>query len=196
MTKPLLLLTLYVFFTSFAYSQNPDDYRGGWRTDNPNGSNHTYEFTIAGETVRGIYCTRCSDATTLAFVDGKLGPSGLTFTVTHVRTDGRTEYQDKATAKFDQGKLIVTGESPRGGKFNWTMIKDPRGPDPLPIPVVTIPPSNVPVLGGRGGPQGVGPAPAAPKPVSATPPAPAKPAGRSARPRAGTCTGSPFLPEG
>jgi hypothetical protein len=176
MTNSLLLLTLSVVFTSFAYSQNPDDYRGGWRTDNSNGSNHTYEFTIAGETVRGIYCTRCSDATTLAFVDGKFGPSGLTFTVTHVRADGRTEYQEKATAKFDQGNLIVTGDSPRGGKFSWTMIKDPRGPDPLPIPVVTIPPRDVPVLGGRGGQQGTGPAPAPPKPASAAPPAPAKPA--------------------
>src|SRR3569833_624271 len=102
MTKSLLLLTLSAMFTSMAYSQNPDDYRGGWRTDN-NGSNNTYEFTITGEVVRGIYCTRCSDATTLAFVDGMFGPNGLTFTVTHVRADGRTDYQDKATAKFDQG---------------------------------------------------------------------------------------------
>ena len=163
---------LFLLALPFVFAQSADDYRGGWRTDEkPNGL-HTYEFTISGETVRGIYCTRCSDATTLAFVDGKLSATGLTFTVTHVRTDGRTEYQDKATAKFDRGNLVVTGESPREGKFTWTMIKDPRGPDPLPIPVVTIPARDIPVLGGRGGPApaapkqaGPGPVPAAPKPA-------------------------------
>jgi hypothetical protein len=29
-------------------------YRGGWRTDS--GEAHTYEFSIRGATVRGIYC--------------------------------------------------------------------------------------------------------------------------------------------
>lgn len=170
--KPTLFLLV---LAPLALAQNPDDYRGGWRTDNPNGANHTYEFSIRGTAVRGIYCTRCSDATTLAFVDGALGPNGLSFTVTHVRSDGRTEFQEKATARFERGNLIVTGESPRQGKFSWTMIKDPRGPDPLPIPVVTIPPRDVPVLGGRGGPAPAapkgpatpGPAPAAPKPAGA-----------------------------
>lgn len=170
MKQALLLLTL----SPLTFAQNADDYRGGWRTDNANGANHTYEFSIRGENVRGVYCTRCSDATTLAFVDGKLGPNGLAFTVTHVRADGRTEYQEKATAKFDKGNLLVTGDSPRGGKFSWTMIKDPRGPDPLPgTPVLTIPPREVPMLGGRGpapvaekGPAAAkGPAPAAPKPA-------------------------------
>ena len=69
-----------------------DDYRGGWRTDK--GEPHTYEFSIRGDKVRGIYCTYCADATTLAFVDGKLGPDGLTFVVTHVNADGSTAYQD------------------------------------------------------------------------------------------------------
>ena len=66
-----------------AAAQDADDYRGGWRTDK--GEAHTYEFSIRGDTVRGIYCTYCADATTLAFVDGKFGADGLTFVVTHVK---------------------------------------------------------------------------------------------------------------
>src|SRR5215472_10440407 len=100
-----------------AAAQDADDYRGGWRTDQ--GEAHTYEFSIRGDTVRGIYCTYCADATTLAFVDGKFGADGITFVVTHVNADGSTVYQDKATARFDHGKLIVAGTSsaPGGGKF-------------------------------------------------------------------------------
>jgi hypothetical protein len=120
-------------------AQNADDYRGGWRTDQ--GEAHTYEFSIRGDKVRGIYCTYCADATTLAFVDGTFGADGITFTVTHVNADGGTAYQDTAVARFDHGHLIVSGTSgaPGGGKFERTMIKDPRGPDPLPIIVSRLP---------------------------------------------------------
>ena len=60
-----------------AVAQSADDYRGGWRTDK--GEAHTYEFSIRGDKVRGIYCTYCADATTLAFVDGTLlGQMALT----------------------------------------------------------------------------------------------------------------------
>src|SRR5438874_9155363 len=62
-----------------AAAQNADDYRGGWRTDS--GEPHTYGFSIRGDQVRGIYCTRSSDATTLAFIDGKFGADGITFVV-------------------------------------------------------------------------------------------------------------------
>jgi len=122
-----------------AAAQSADDYRGGWRTDK--GEAHTYEFSIRGDKVRGIYCTYCADATTLAFVDGTLGAEGLNFVVTHVKPDGSTAYLDKAIAKFDKGNLIVTGTSgaPGGAKFTRTLIKDPRGPDPLPVMVSTIP---------------------------------------------------------
>jgi hypothetical protein len=95
-------------FVHTALAQNADDYRGGWRTDQ--GEAHTYEFSIRGDKVRGIYCTYCADATTLAFVDGTFGPDGITFTVT-----------------------------PAGGKFERILIKDPRGPDPLPIIVSRLP---------------------------------------------------------
>ena len=101
--KQLLILLVPLAFASAAGAQNADDYRGGWRTDS--GEAHTYEFSIRGTTVRGIYCTYCADATTLAFVDGTFGPDGITFEVTHVKADGSTAYKDKAIAKFSQGRL-------------------------------------------------------------------------------------------
>ncbi len=153
--RQLAFLLAASMFGLAAAAQDPDDYRGGWRTDK--GEAHTYEFSIRGETVRGIYCTYCADATTLAFIDGKFGPDGLTFVVNHVKADGSTAYQDKATAKFDHGNLIVTGTSggPGGGKFERTLIKDARGPDPLPVIVSKLPkPSPVPAV--RGNPGGGG----------------------------------------
>jgi hypothetical protein len=140
-------------------AQNADDYRGGWRTES--GELHTYQFSIRGDQVRGIYCTRCSDATTLAFIDGKFGQDGITFVVTHVKADGTTAYQDRAVAKFDKGNLLITGTSgtPDKEKFQRTVIKDPRGPDPLPIPVSKLPAGSGPVPAitlGRGGGGGGG----------------------------------------
>src|SRR4029450_14079972 len=90
-----------------AAAQNADDYRGGWRTDA--GDAHTYQFSIRGDKVRGVYCTYCADATTLAFIDGTFGPDGIRFEVTHVNTDGGTAYKDTAIAKFSQGRLTGTG---------------------------------------------------------------------------------------
>jgi hypothetical protein len=139
---PLLLLLAAMGLTHAAIAappDNADDYRGGWRTDK--GEPHTYEFSIRGDQVRGIYCTYCADATTLAFVDGKFGTDGITFVVTHVKPDGSTAWQDKAVARFDRGNLIVTGTSgAQGGrKFDRTLIKDPRGPDPIPVIVSRLP---------------------------------------------------------
>jgi hypothetical protein len=138
-----------------AAAQSADRYRGGWRTDDSDP--HTYEFSIRGERVRGIYCTLCSDATTLAFIDGTLGPDGITFVVTHVRPDGSTAYQDKATARIEGDRLIVSGTSgaPRGGKFQRMLYRDARGPDPLPVPVSWFPdatgkPVTLAAVGGRG----------------------------------------------
>jgi hypothetical protein len=122
-----------------AAAQDADDYRGGWRTDK--GEAHVYEFSIRGDKVRGIYCTYCADATTLAFIDGAFGANRITFVVTHVEADGSTEYQDHATARFDHGNLIVSGTSGAkgGGTFERTLIKDGRGPDPLPVIVSRLP---------------------------------------------------------
>jgi hypothetical protein len=113
--------------------------------------------SIRGDKVRGIYCTWCADATTLAFVDGSFGPDGITFVVTHVKANGSTAYQDKATAKFDHGNLIVTGTSdaPGGGKFERTLVKDPRGPDPIPV-IVSVLPKGPPVPAVKINQQGLG----------------------------------------
>ena len=68
----LLLATWGLGQTTMA--QNADDYRGGWRTDR--GEAHIYQFSIRADKVRGIYCTYCADATTLAFVDGTFDAFG------------------------------------------------------------------------------------------------------------------------
>ena len=137
--KQLVMLVALLAFARAAAGQDADDYRGGWRTDS--GEAHTYEFSIRGGTVRGIYCTYCTDATTLAFVDGTFGPEGIRFEVTHVKADGSTAYKDKAIAKFSEGRLTVTGTSgaPGGGKFERVLIKDPHGPDPIPVKVSVLP---------------------------------------------------------
>ncbi len=137
--KQTLILIVVFGFAGAVSGQTADDYRGGWRTDR--GEAHTYEFSIRGTTVRGIYCTYCADATTLAFVDGTFGPQGLRFEVTHVNADGSTAYKDTAVATFNQGRLTVKGTSGArgGGAFERVLIKDPRGPDPLPVIVSVLP---------------------------------------------------------
>jgi hypothetical protein len=180
MTKPIVIIAALLAGASSAAAQSADRYRGGWRTDDSDP--HTYEFSIRGERVRGIYCTLCSDATTLAFIDGTLGPDGITFVVTHVRPDGRTAFQDKATARIEGDRLIVTGTSgaPRGGKFQRTLYRDSRGPDPLPVPVGWFPDATgklvmLAAVAGRGG--GGGPARGAAAPATAPPAVVAAPAG-------------------
>jgi len=178
--RTLIVAVMLVASASVATAQNADSYRGGWRTDDADP--HTYEFSIRGERVRGVYCTLCSDATTLAFIDGTWGPDGITFVVTHVRPDGSTEYLDRATARMTGDTLMISGTSgaPRGGKFQRTLHRDPRGPDPLPGPVLWLPGAKgelatlAPV--GRGGGPGPGAgagAPAARAGGAAQPPAPA-----------------------
>src|SRR3982751_4727569 len=97
--KRLYMLLAVLTVATTAAGQDADDYRGGWRTDG--GEAHTYEFSIRGTAVRGIYCTYCADATTLAFVNGTFGPDGLRFDVTHVKPDGSTAYKDTARATFN-----------------------------------------------------------------------------------------------
>jgi hypothetical protein len=136
-----------------------DDYRGGWETFGQQAS-HILEFSIRGSQVRGIDCTSCSDATTLAFVDGTLSPKALRFTITHVNDDGSTAYQDHATATLNHGQLSVDGVSGAAGsaRFHYLMRKDPRGPAPLPggpvgrlpagavVAPVHIPPNTTPPI--------------------------------------------------
>lgn len=144
MTKAVRFLLLLAAFgaaaaaAAAAAAPNADDYRGGWRTES--GEPHTYEFSIRGHEVRGIYCTWCADGTTLAFIDGTFGADGITFKVTHVNADGTTAYEEKGRAVFDRGKLIVTGtRGAPAGSFARTLIKDPRGPAAGPGIVVMLP---------------------------------------------------------
>jgi hypothetical protein len=67
-----------------------------------------------------------------------------------VRTDGGTAYKDMAVATFSGGRLIVTGTSgaPGGRTFERVLIKDPRGPDPLPV-IVSVLPKGPPVPADR-----------------------------------------------
>jgi hypothetical protein len=143
--KKIAIVVAVLACARAASAQDADDYRGGWRTDG--GEPHTYQFSIRGTTVRGIYCTYCADATTLAFVDGTFGPDGLRFEVTHVNADGSTAFKDTAVARFDKGRLLVTGKSgDRGGRtFERVLIKDPRGPDPIPAKVSVLPKDRPPV---------------------------------------------------
>src|SRR5437016_90071 len=99
--KNLTILFTALAFLPGALAQSPDDYRGGWKTE-ANGVPRTYEFSIRDATVRGVYCTWCADATTLAFIDGKLGRDNLSFTVTHVDNNGKTTFTDTGTAKFEK----------------------------------------------------------------------------------------------
>ena len=172
--RTLIVIIIVIATAHTALAQDADRYRGGWRTDDSDP--HTYEFSIRGERVRGIYCTLCSDATTLAFIDGTLGLDGITFIVTHVRPDGRTAYQDKASARIEGDRLVVTGVSgaPRGGgRFQRTLFRDTRGPDPLPVPVAWLPDATgklvmLAATGGRaaGPPRGAVAPPAGPAPAA------------------------------
>jgi hypothetical protein len=143
--RRLLWAAAAVAVAQGAAAENADDYRGGWRT--ASGEPHTYEFSIRDTVVRGVYCTFCADATTLAFVDGAFGAAGIEFVVTHVNADGSTAFTDAATARFSAGRLIVSGTSgaPGGGRFERVLVKDPRGPDPIPAPVSVLPRDRPPV---------------------------------------------------
>ena len=95
--KTVAMLVAVLALARIAAAQNADDYRGGWRTDA--GEAHTYQFSIRGDKVRGVYCTYCADATTLAFIDGTFGPNGITFDVTHVNADGSTSTRTRPSRR-------------------------------------------------------------------------------------------------
>src|SRR6185312_4847413 len=73
------LLMLVGPVTQAAGTPHADDYRGGWESEPGAGAPHVLEFSIRAPKVRGIYCSECNDATTLAFIDGSLAADGLTF---------------------------------------------------------------------------------------------------------------------
>ena len=93
----------------------------------------------------------------VGFCRWRLGSGGHRRVVTHVKANGGTAYQDKATAKLDHGNLIVTGSTGAPGevKFARTLIKDPRGPDPLPV-IVSVLPKGPPRSSSENQPAGSG----------------------------------------
>jgi hypothetical protein len=130
---------------SGALAEDADHYRGGWRTDV--GDPAVYEFVIDGQKVSGIYCTQCSDGTTLAVVEGSFDEQGgLVFTVRHLDRDGSLASEDRLSARLDDGKLYLTGKrGADGGRIEQVAIKDPRGPTPGPYPQTRLPPGSPPV---------------------------------------------------
>jgi hypothetical protein len=152
-----IALLAVALIPSGALAEDADWYRGGWRTDG--GDPHVYEFVIDGAKVSGIYCTHCSDGTTLAPIVGTFDEDkGIDFTVRHLNLDGVLVSEEQARARLADGKLVVTGT--RGGEnFERITIKDPRGPTPGPYAQSILPPNAPPVpvvppraAGGAGGP--------------------------------------------
>ncbi len=139
--RTLILGLLLLGAAQSAAALDANQVRGGWETT-VDGIQHIFELRISGTRVSGAYCTACDDATNLAFVDGTLGPAGLSFVITHVRDDGSTRYQDHVSGRVENGRLLISGHSgaPGGSDFNWIMQRDPRGP----IPPAPPPPPGVP----------------------------------------------------
>lgn len=129
--KTLIMGLALLAVAQGASALDANQVRGGWETMG-NAVQGFLELRIVGDRISGTYCTACDDAETLAFVDGQLGSADLTFTITHVRDDGSTVYQDQVRGRLDNGHLIVTGHSgaPGGGDFTWTLRRDPSGPLP------------------------------------------------------------------
>ena len=122
-----------------AAALDADHWRGGWRTplgDDP----HIYEFVIRGNRVTGVYCRNCSDATTIGFIDGLWNEkTGIEFTVTFANPDGSIRLVDDQRAMLVEGRLMVTGSAATRNGNELRLIKDPRGPDPIPAMVSVLP---------------------------------------------------------
>jgi hypothetical protein len=164
-----------------AAALSADYWRGGWRTplgDEP----HIYEFVIRGHRVTGVYCRSCSDATTIGFIDGTWDETtGIDFTVTFAKTDGRIRTVDRQHAMLADGRLVVTRAGSHQKKNALTLVKDPRGADPGGAPAYHLPPGTPPALpaprpavgglGAAGGGRGLAPPYWPPGPFKALRPA-------------------------
>jgi hypothetical protein len=106
--------------------------RGGWET-RLDGHAQIYNFEIEGQHVAGFACGDCADATTLAFIEGTLGPDLIRFQVRHVRDDGSTAWLDHLTARIANDRLIISGQlgGARARTVDLRLHKDPRGPAPF-----------------------------------------------------------------
>ncbi|MGZ9810785.1 hypothetical protein ACXN5S_09995 [Pseudoroseicyclus sp. H15] len=122
-----------------AVALDADYWRGGWRTELGTDP-HIYEFVIEGKTVRGYYCTSCSDVTTAGFIDGTWSEEeGLSYTVRFPNPDGSIHTTLTQHAMLDGSQITVTGDGVEG---DLALIKDPRGPDIGANPVEMYPPGT------------------------------------------------------
>lgn len=178
--KSVCLALIAAAASQAAFALNADDLRGGWQVTDKLGP-HVLELKIRGSVVSGVYCTDCSDAATIAFVGGNLGPKGLTFEIDHLAADGTIASKDHLTATLEGENLSVRGQSDRdaAGAWQWLMHKDPRGPAAVgavavaALPQPGAPPSAVAAYGkdGQPFPQPASPPSAAAAAAPALPPA-------------------------
>jgi hypothetical protein len=171
--KTWVVLSVMLGLAQTAAALDADEYRGGWETYDGM-TPHVLELSIRGTQVRGVYCTDCSDATTLAFVDGTVRGDDIAFTITHVKDDGSTEYREHAAAQVRDGQLLVAGgrDDSRADTFKWTMRKDPRGPAPVRGMVVSKLPRDPSSQAGNSAPDAAAAAEPRRAPPPYTPPGP------------------------
>jgi hypothetical protein len=124
-----------------AMALDADYWRGGWRTELGT-EPHIYQFIIEGEKVSGFYCTSCSDATTIGFIDGTFSEAdGINYTVRFPEPDGTIHTTLTQQASLAGGQLSVSGD---GFADGLTLIKDPRGPEPGGSAIEMYPPGTPP----------------------------------------------------
>ncbi len=76
--------------------------------------------------------------------------------MTHVKPDGRNPIRTRRLPiRSGQPDVSGTSGAPGGGRFERTLIKDPRGPDPIPV-IVSGLPKAPPVPAVKINQQGVG----------------------------------------
>jgi hypothetical protein len=86
--KSITMLALALALSSSAQIPDGAAIRGSWDAES-GGAKYMYVFTVSGDQLSGVVCTRCADVNNLAFVlDGKVHGDDLSFTLFHDRGDG------------------------------------------------------------------------------------------------------------
>jgi len=101
--------------------------RGSWVTEGP-GAQYMYIFSVEGDRISGVVCTRCFDLKNLAFVsDGRLEGNAVSFTLRHDRGDGKP-YQETFRGQVGAGRLTLTAS--REGTLEPTVAITLKRPTP------------------------------------------------------------------
>src|SRR5690349_21561706 len=88
-------------------STGPIALRGSWVTEGT-GAQYMYIFSVEGERVSGVVCTRCFDVKNLAFVsEGRREGDAVSFTLLHDRGDGKP-YQERFRGRVGADRLTLT----------------------------------------------------------------------------------------